>query len=84
LLAHGRPCTFFVVVHVTRGVTKFVGCLDQSLALGGKARRFRGDKLSTKGGKISYAHGTGEGIVGRSVDEFECLIKISIVIHINL
>jgi hypothetical protein len=30
-------------------VTKFVGCLDQSLALGGKARRFQGDKLSTKG-----------------------------------
>ena len=49
LLAHDRPCTFFVVVHVTGGVTEFVGCLDQSLALGSKARKFRADKLSTKG-----------------------------------
>jgi len=49
LLAYDRPCTFVVVVHVTGGVTEFVSCMDQSLALGGKARRFRGDKLSTKG-----------------------------------
>jgi hypothetical protein len=84
LLAHDRPCAFFVVVHVTGCVAEFVGCLNQGFALGSKARDFRADKLPTKGRKGSYVHSTGEGIFGRSVDEFECVIKIDIVVHINL
>jgi len=44
LLAYDCACTLFVVVYVTSGVTKFVGRLDQSLALGGKARRFQEDE----------------------------------------
>jgi ribosomal protein L30E len=42
LLAYYSARTLFVVVYVPSGVTKFVGCLDQSLALGGKAGRFSG------------------------------------------
>lgn len=49
LLAYHSTRTLFVVVHVASSVTKFVGCLDQSLALGGKAGRFLGDKLCPKG-----------------------------------
>jgi hypothetical protein len=56
LLAHYSTRTLFVVVHVPSGVTKFVGCLDQSLALGGKAERFRGDKLYPKRMKAFHTY----------------------------
>src|SRR6266850_1506861 len=84
LLAYYSARTLFVVVHVPSGVTKFVGCLDQSLTLGGKAERFREISCIQKDKSVLHVHSTSEGIVRRSIDEFERFIKITIVIHINL
>ena len=56
LLAHNRPGAFFVVVYVASCVTKFVGCLDQSLALRGEARIYKEIRCDTKRGNALDTH----------------------------